>query len=94
MKFSKNLIISKLLGIIQAIEKMSPKERQEIPTPEFIRNYNTIRKIALGMFPNLEKIFPPELEIFKDEIDIEFVRTKYVEVLSYCLEIKELLQSS
>jgi len=77
-------IYNQITGVIEALENMTPKERQEAPKRTFLERYSQHRKLAMDAMSNIEEAhWPPNVTDPR--------RANYVEVLSYYKDMSALL---
>lgn len=91
MSNKNDLLKKKVFGITQAIEKMSAKERETQPSPEFGEDYNKLRKMVLENNKELEEYLPPEVKIEEYSFGIMKTSQSFAEINSYCSQIYQLL---
>lgn len=77
-------IHNQVTGVIEALEGMSPKEREKSPTKTFLDRYSKHRKLAMKAMADIEEDeWPPNVTDPR--------RANYVEILSYYKDISALL---
>lgn len=88
----KNVLLKKkAFGISQAIEKMTAKERGELPSPEFGEDYNKLRDMVLENNKELDEFLPPRVKIEEYLYGEKKTAQTYAEINSYCSQIYQLL---
>lgn len=77
-------IQNQVVGVIEALETMSQKERQGPPKKVFLERYSQHRMLAMETMPHIdEPNWPPRVTDPR--------RANYVEILSYYKDISALL---
>lgn len=92
MSHGKLLLKKKANGIVQSIEKMTPDERQMLPTHLFGEDYNKLRSMVIDADNNLEAYMPPEVTFESYGIgDTMLSIQRYAEIHAFCRQILEFL---
>jgi hypothetical protein len=81
---------AKARGTVDALTKMTAKEREHHPTMTFANDYNNFRRLALEARPDLADIASPEvkgMDAFNEMPDCRFV-----ELQAYYQQFVELLK--
>jgi hypothetical protein len=89
-KNTQNIIL-KSNAIIDALETMSAKEREAMPTSAFATDYNSLLNLALTEKPDMKNFAPPEVKI-QNAMGRIIVSACYVEILSYIKQINALIR--
>lgn len=91
MAAKNDLLKKKAFGISEAIEKMTSKERGELPSPEFGEDYNRLRNMVLENNKELEEYLPPQVKIEEYMYGERKTSQTFAEINSYCSQIYQLL---
>ena len=81
---------AKANGTINALDTMSAKEREKIPTVSFAEDFNKFRAIAIQVKPEIEAIAPAAIQFNKSQ-GFNMPKATYVEILAYWRQMIELL---
>jgi hypothetical protein len=93
MAFTNSIVLAKATGIIDTIQKLTPKEREARPNRVFIDDYNKLRKFALELAPDLEPLFPPEIEEVENAYGMSRMPATFAEICAYCQQIAGFLRT-
>jgi|SRR5690554_2413020 len=74
-----------------ALDKMTAKERRDVPTGTYGRAYNTLIDQVAKLHPELNELIPPKVEISQNQFGHHVVIARYVEMHSYYKRLRELL---
>ena len=91
MNEQNELLQKKVLGTIQAIEKMSAEERSKSPSGRFGADYNKLLLAVAGTRPELKDLLPPMVEVFQSMVMGELTHQSFSEILTYYSQIYQLL---
>ncbi|MBN1514900.1 MAG: hypothetical protein JXB13_23010 [Phycisphaerae bacterium] len=80
---------SKVRGFRLTLARLTPGEREQLPTPEYRAEYNNVRKLVIEASPQLEKFMPPTVD---DDVQLkDGLVARYVEIQTYIEQISQLL---
>ena len=85
------LISKKLFGLIQSIEKMSEKDKYQLPTHDFGEEVNKLFQMARDENPALKEFIPGDLEFSDYDIQGRKVSTPWHEIHSKLNQLYQLL---
>lgn len=89
---SKRDLIGKARGFTDSIERMSQDERKFSPSGAFGEDYNRLRSAVAQVYPNLEILLPPEVEVDRSRTTGRlFTQQRYAEIGTFCKQICQLL---
>ena len=91
MEISNVDLRKKAQGFVQAIEKMTPKERDGRPTVTYGEDYNTLISMVHQANPGLQRLLPPTVKIINAQNGQKWCAQPYHEILTFCAEIVNLL---
>jgi hypothetical protein len=92
MSIEPDAIQQQLLGAIQALEKLSAKEREQRPYREFGENYNNLLSLAKEAMPSVDsRRWPPALTITLAAMGPSHLDARYVEIHAYMKQIISIL---
>ena len=89
--FDKKELLAKARGLTLSIDKMDAKQRMEKPNVNYGNDYNNLRTITARLYPDLAKLFPPAVSIYRGSEFGDYVEESYGEMNTYCEQIYQLL---
>jgi hypothetical protein len=87
-----HLLISKLAGIRDTLNKYKPAELGKPPSRTFAEDYNGAREFALRNNPQINELAPPAVVIGQSHIGLTIVGGTYLEILTYTNQLIGLLR--
>ena len=92
MPASPDSVQQQVAMAMQALEKLSAREREERPYRHFGENYNKLLALAKEALPSaIPSRWPPALTITTASVGPSHVDARYVEIHSYMKEIISIL---
>jgi len=92
MPASPDSVQQQVLMAMQALEKLSAREREERPYRHFGENYNKLLALAKESLPSaIPSRWPPVLTLTTAGVGPSHVDARYVEIQSYMNEIVSIL---
>ncbi len=93
MAFTDQQLAAKTRGIINALTRLSAKERERQPTEKFAEDYNALLALVLEAKPQLQGIVPPRVEYLEGGMGVRYCDSRYGEIEAYCEQIVGLIGS-
>ena len=93
MPVTARLLMSKADGSIKALENMTPKDRDKIPTAAFAEDFNKFLEQAIQVAPDIQEVAPAAVKIHSGMTG-DFSGARYGELLAYWRQMYNLLDAS
>lgn len=85
-------LMAKAHGMTVSIAKITGNERTYSPSASFGDDYNRLRQAAAQMYPGIESILPPAVEIERShDRGGPFTKQRYSEIQAFCEQIYQVL---
>ncbi len=94
MPLSRNILKAKARGFTIAIEKMTEKQRLSTATGDFGEDYNRLRSLVLGQYPDLGSALPPAVTVYRGQSGETYTQQSFGEIDTYSEQIFQILSSS
>ena len=91
---TKKQFMAKASGFIQSIEKMDEKRRAAAPTGAYGDDYNKLRSLTVQLYPPLNELLPPPVEIYSGASGSRYTWQNYDEIHTYCEQIYHILSET
>lgn len=93
MAVSTHQVRVKAQAFVDALSKMSAKERDQQPLPQFAADFNTLLELAKESAPEVDaRLWPKPLELFeRAQMMQPGVRARYVEIETYARQVLDLV---
>lgn len=84
MSTTADQLFGQVQAVIQALEKITAKERGEAPSKDFCENYNSLLTLAKEAMPNEDsRRWPPSIMVKQPSMGEAASDARYVEVHAY-----------
>ena len=87
---TKEQLIAKANGFVQAISMMKEKERGEPPSHDYGEDYNRLHNMVEQTYGGLRELLPPKVAFVTDKPSAN-TRSRYAEILAYCQQLVNLI---
>jgi hypothetical protein len=94
MSITKKILMAKARGFTISTAKMNEKERLNTPSGKYGDDYNNLLKLTIELYPDLESILPPKVDIYTTDFGDSFSSSRYNEIDTYCEQIYQLVSDS
>jgi len=92
---SPDQIYEQIKGATFALDKLTSKEREELPGGQFAENYNTLLDLAKESMPTADsRRWPPHVETRRAAMAESRSTARYVEIYAYYKQIMAILSES
>lgn len=92
MSITPDQIHSQIEAAASALAKISAKEREQKPYPQFGENYNNLLSLAKESMESADpRRWPPSVEIHKPAMGVASTNATYVEIYSYFKQMLSIL---
>jgi hypothetical protein len=92
MPITAEQMYGQITKAVEALSKMSAKERGQNPTKQFAENYNTQLALSKEALPNVDnRRWPPIMEIHTPSAGQPSAKGKYIEFHTYYSQMQSIL---
>jgi hypothetical protein len=88
MPLEQSQIRLKAKAFVDSLERLTAKQRDQMPSPQYVSEYNTLLQHAKEAAPQVDlTMWPPPIQMEDAGMGVTQVRARYVEIETYARQI-------